>query len=630
MVVLHPLSDFIDCDFAIADSSCSYWYEGCCPQTGDCLKLPRTSMSEAIAHGLMQHLAKNDCYSREGKMYGILLVELSNGEQRVLKAFSGLLNSCSVVEGWVPAIPGRDEVAFEESRTLAQLDAIKQEIITLKQLTERQQYEILFNDFEQQLQAMSDRHRYCKHQRQEKRQQICNTLTAEALTIALEQLDEESRQQGIERRQLKRQQNAVLQPLQQLIAATDARISELKQQRKALSCQLQAQMHASYSLTNFSGRSQSLQELMPGGSPTGTGDCCAPKLLHYAATHNLKPLAMAEFWWGESSANQNKIPGEFYEACAERCQPLMGFLLSGLKPPLPAREKGVRSPSDRLRCIYKSFSPPLTPPWQGGELRTEYFPPLQEGELGTGYFPPLQEGELGTGYFPPLQGGIKGGKPTLPRCAYTEVTLPIIYEDEWLIAVNKPAGLLSVPGRYRDRQDSVLSRLRHLLPDGMALISVHRLDRETSGILLLARDRQTHRQLSQQFQQRQVHKVYEAILSGVLTIEQGKIELPLWGDPENRPYQKVDWQYGKPSLTHFQIMAREGDYTRVEFTPLTGRTHQLRVHAADARGLGITILGDRLYGCRAVTSRLHLHARELRFEHPQLEKTLHLQAITPF
>jgi len=193
MVVHHTLSDFIDCDFAISGSSPSYWYEGRCLQSGARLKLPRTSISEAIAHGLMQQLAKNDCYSREGKMYGILLVELPNGEQRVLKAFSGLLNGCSVVEGWVPPIPGRDEVALEEARTLAQLDAIKQEIITLKQLTERQQYENLSNEFEQQLQAMSDRHRHCKHQRQEKRQQICNTLTKEALTIALEQLDEESR-----------------------------------------------------------------------------------------------------------------------------------------------------------------------------------------------------------------------------------------------------------------------------------------------------------------------------------------------------------------------------------------------------------------------------------------------------
>ncbi|MEI1376471.1 pseudouridine synthase [Nostoc sp. UHCC 0926] len=558
MVVLH-ISNFIDCN-AISNSSPSYYYEGRCLQSGvgvarrrHRLKLPRTSMAEAIAHGLMQQLANNDCYSREGKMYGILLVELPNGEQRVLKAFSGLLNGCSLVEDWVPPIPGRDEVALEEARTLAQLDAIKQELLTLKQLTERQQYQTLFDEFEQQLQAMSDRHRHCKHQRQEKRQQICDPLT-------LEQLDEESRQQGIERRQLKRQQNTVLQPLQQLIAVTDARISELKQQRKALSRQLQAQMHATYSLTNFSGRSRSLQELMPGGFPTGTGDCCAPKLLHYAATHNLKPLAMAEFWWGASSVNQDKIQGEFYGACAERCQPLMGFLLSGLK--------SISIPN---RDVYTTS--PLSP---------------------------------------------------------TKGEIPIIYEDEWLIAVNKPAGLLSVPGRYRDRQDSVLSRLRHLLADGITLASVHRLDQETSGILLLARDRQTHRQLSQQFQQRQVYKVYEAILSGAVTVDQGTIELPLWADPENRPNQKVDWQHGKPSLTHFQVMAREEDYTRVEFKPLTGRTHQLRVHAADVRGLGVTILGDRLYGCCAVTSRLHLHARELHFKHPQLEKTLHLQVNTPF
>jgi tRNA pseudouridine32 synthase/23S rRNA pseudouridine746 synthase len=179
--------------------------------------------------------------------------------------------------------------------------------------------------------------------------------------------------------------------------------------------------------------------------------------------------------------------------------------------------------------------------------------------------------------------------------------------------VNKPAGLLSVPGRYSNTFDSVLSRLRHQLSDGMAIMAVHRLDQATSGILLLARNPQTYRQLSQQFQQRQVHKVYEAVLSGWVTTDQGEIALPLWGNPENRPYQQVDEVRGKPSLTRFQVMAREGNYTRVEFIPLTGRTHQLRVHAADSRGIGIPILGDRFYGCRAVASRLHLHARELRF-----------------
>jgi tRNA pseudouridine32 synthase / 23S rRNA pseudouridine746 synthase len=549
MVILHPLSDFID-NYTVSNSSPSYYYQGRCPEGGEVLKLPRTSLVEAIAHKFMQHLAQNELYCREGKMYGILLVELPLGEQRIIKAFSGLLNGNSIVEGWVPPIAGRDEVALEEVRTLAELEAIKQEIINLKQLPQRQEYETLKSEFNIKLHSLSDRHQNYKLQRHEKRYLLCETLIGEALIIALEQLDEESRQHGIERRHLKRLRDETLHPLKSIIEAADIQIRELKEQRKQLSRRLQAEMHAAYTLVNFLGQSKYLQQLIPDGLPTGTGDCCAPKLLHYAATHNLKPLAMAEFWWGASSG-QDKIQGEFYGACAERCQPLMGFLLSGLRPNPPAP-----------------------------------FP--SRGEV-----------------------------------------LPILYEDEWLIAVNKPPGLLSVPGRYRDRQDSVLSRLHNLLPDGIAIASVHRLDQETSGILLLARDRSSHRQLSQQFQQRQIYKVYEAVLSGLLTIDQGVIELPLWGDPQNRPYQKVH-ECGKFSLTHFRVIAREKDYTRIEFIPKTGRTHQLRVHAADVRGLGMTILGDRLYGCDAVVNRLYLHARELRFQHPQTGETLHLQANTPF
>ncbi len=601
MVVLHPLSDFIDGNAAVSHSSPSYYYEGRCPQTGERLKLPRTPMAEAIAKNLMQHLANNDRYAHEGKMYGILLVELPNGEQRILKAFSGLLNGHSRVEGWVPPIPGRHQVALEEARTLAELEAIKQELITLKQLPQRQHYETLSREFEQQLQQMSDRHRDGKHQRQRKRQILCETLTGEALTLALAQLDEESRRHGIERRQLKRQQNEGLQPLKQQVEAADAQIRELKQQRKTLSRQLQAQMHAAYSLTNFSGQSLSLQQLMPGGSmPTGTGDCCAPKLLHYAATQGLKPLAMAEFWWGESSGD--KVQGEFYEACAERCQPLMGFLLSGLakwkpNPPISGLRPATLSPRFRFPTREEEV---LSPSPRSRSDRRSSYEDFSEDEEGV------------------------WGEVSLP------ISVPIIYEDEWLIAVNKPAGLLSVPGRYSNAFDSVLSRLRHRLPDGMAIMAVHRLDQATSGILLLARNPQTYRQLSQQFQQRQVHKVYEAILSAWVTTDQGEIALPLWGNPENRPYQQVDEVRGKPSLTRFQVIAREGNYTRVEFIPLTGRTHQLRVHAADSRGIGIPILGDRFYGCRAAASRLHLHARELRFEHPQSGQILHLQAKTPF
>jgi len=544
--VLHPLSDFIEYDLTDDDLSGNYWYEGYCLQYGDLLRLPRTALVEAIAHSLMQCLAKDERYCREGKMYGILLVELPTGERRELKAFSGLLNGQSVFDGWVPPIPGREQVAIQEGHTLAELDAIKQELTTLKQLPERQEYETIFREFEQQLQAMSDRHRYRKHQRQQTRQLLSESLLPAALTIALEQLNEESRQDGIERRRLKQERDTALQALKEAIASANIKIQNLKQKRKALSQQLQSQMHAAYSLMNFLGQSVSLQQLMPNGLPTGTGDCCAPKLLHYAATHGLKPLAMGEFWWGSSC--QDKIQGEFYGACVERCQPLMGFLLSGLKPTRNLEKEQIN----------------------------------------------------------------------------------VIYEDEWLIAVNKPSGLLSVPGRYIDTQDSVLSRLRHMLPEEEMLAAVHRLDQDTSGILLLARDSQTYRQFSQQFQQRQVYKVYEAILAGVINTDTGIIDLPLWGDPENRPYQQVDWQRGKPSVTNFREIAREGDYTRVEFVPLTGRTHQLRVHASDVQGLGVVILGDRFYGCTAKANRLHLHARELSFLHPRSGKTIHLHIKTPF
>lgn len=306
MVVVHPLSNFINSNFVISTSP-NYYYEGHCPESGELLRLPRTQMAEAIACGLMQQLATDNRYTDEGKMYGVLLVESPSGEQWILKAFSGLLQGCSVVEGWVPPIPGREEVALDEARTLAQLEAMKLELINLKQLPQRQEYETLCHEFDVQWQQLSDRHRERKQQRHEKRQMFTEQLTGVALTVTLEQLDEESRQDGIERRRLKRQRDVALQPLKQLIAFSDARLCELKRQRKELSRQLQAQMHAAYSVMNFLGKSRSLQQLMPLGLPTGTGDCCTPKLLHYAAMHDLKPLAMAEFWWGASSINLDKI-----------------------------------------------------------------------------------------------------------------------------------------------------------------------------------------------------------------------------------------------------------------------------------------------------------------------------------
>jgi tRNA pseudouridine32 synthase / 23S rRNA pseudouridine746 synthase len=609
MVRGQALADFGGGNWGSIDFSCNYWYEGLCPESGELLRLPRTEMSEELARCLMQQLAADPAYSREGKMYGILLVETPEGENRVLKAFSGLLNGSSDVEGWVPPIPGRDRVAVEEALALQELDAIKHESIAREHLPQRLEYAALFSEFELQLQILHDRHRKNKQQRDEKRQLLRQTLEGEDLKIALAKLDRASQLEKIDRRQFKRRRDEILQPLKQAIEVADARLRELKQRRKQISRQLQLEMHAAYSLLNFLGNSRSLLQLMPAGAiPTGTGDCCAPKLLHYAAANNLKSLAMAEFWWGVRS--EDKIPGEFYGACADRCQPLMGFLLSGL-----VQNKSVNQQESRL--VNSEFR---------SDRATEKSP--ENGIFCENHCFPLVDSEK------KLISAIVTRKPSTNHVGKlpdkNNSQLPIIYQDRWSIAVNKPAGLLSVPGRYFETQDSVQSRLQNSLDGELNLLAVHRLDLETSGILLLARDKETYRQISDLFAKKQVCKVYEAVLSGILKIDAGTIELPLRGNPENRPLQEVDLQYGKPSITRFQVIAREGNCTRIEFFPLTGRTHQLRVHAADPRGLGMPIKGDRLYGCRVAASRLHLHAREISFAHPQLGERVNLQVETPF
>ncbi|MCF6258356.1 MAG: pseudouridine synthase [Gammaproteobacteria bacterium] len=199
--------------------------------------------------------------------------------------------------------------------------------------------------------------------------------------------------------------------------------------------------------------------------------------------------------------------------------------------------------------------------------------------------------------------------------------LDILYGDGALLVVNKPSGLLSVPGRGEDKQDCLVSRVQVEFPD--ALI-VHRLDMETSGLMVLARDKITHRQLSGLFQQRAVQKRYVAVVDGVLRDAVGSIDLPLICDWPNRPRQKVDYQQGKPSFTRFTVLGPGIDAysTRVELIPETGRSHQLRVHM---QSLGHAILGDRFYAseqAKAKSSRLLLHAVSLAFVHPLSAKPL--------
>ncbi len=207
--------------------------------------------------------------------------------------------------------------------------------------------------------------------------------------------------------------------------------------------------------------------------------------------------------------------------------------------------------------------------------------------------------------------------------------LNILYSDNVLLVVDKPSGLLSVPGRGKDKQDCLISRLNDKYPD--ALI-VHRLDMETSGVMLLARSKLIHRQLSLLFQERKVQKRYVAIVDGLMHDAAGVVDLPLICDWPNRPRQVVDRENGKPSLTRFKVLMSniEMATTRIELEPETGRSHQLRVHM---QSLGNPILGDRLYANtqqQAKASRLLLHALSLKFDHPVSAKPMYFIADTPF
>lgn len=199
------------------------------------------------------------------------------------------------------------------------------------------------------------------------------------------------------------------------------------------------------------------------------------------------------------------------------------------------------------------------------------------------------------------------------------------YIDDALLVAEKPAGLLSVPGRSAENQDCVVARLQAVYADAL---TVHRLDQVTSGLLLHARGKDMQVALSMQFEKRQVGKRYEAIVQGLLEDDAGEVDLPLIVDWPNRPKQMVDHERGKPALTRWRVLSRdiEAQRTRVELEPVTGRSHQLRLHMAS---LGHPIVGDVLYGAE-VAQRVCLHARKLQFTHPVTGEALAFESTTPF
>ena len=290
--------------------------------------------------------------------------------------------------------------------------------------------------------------------------------------------------------------------------------------------------------------------------PGGTGDCCAPKLLQYAYQQGLKPVCMAEFWWGATTKTELRHHLNYYPACRGKCKPILTWMLQGLDVDPDPESLG----------------------FQRMELKT-------------------------------------------------------VYEDDWLLVVDKPSGMLSMPGRIEDY--SVATVMQQRYPGSLI---AHRLDMGTSGLLIVAKSLEVYRPLQEQFVKHQVRKKYLALLEEPHTTElsQGTISLPLRPDPMNRPRQMVDMEHGKRAVTDYEFLSdiplsREGSgegLSLVALYPQTGRTHQLRIHCAHPDGLGRPIVGDELYGTKG--ERLMLHAAEIWFRHPVTGEEMHLVSPPPF
>ena len=330
------------------------------------------------------------------------------------------------------------------------------------------------------------------------------------------------------------------------------------EEHKQMSQELQTWLFHQYQLLNARGETKDLVDVwqdyhcserirrkfpLP---PGGTGDCCAPKLLQYAYKEGLKPICMAEFWWGESPKNLIRHHEQFYPACRGKCKPVLTWMMQGLDV-----------------------------------------------------------------------------DPSPEETSTSHLGAEIVYEDEAVVVVNKPSGMLSMPGRQETY--SIATWAEERWPGSMV---AHRLDMSTSGIILVAKTEEAYHALQEQFTERVIKKKYFAIVEGIPKNEHGIVNLPLSSDPMNRPCQIVDHEHGKQAITEYRILATRQDYTLLALWPHTGRTHQLRMHCAHHEGLGCPILGDELYGRKA--DRLYLQAQAITFVHPVTNKRMHYELPYPF
>lgn len=491
---------------------------------------------------------------RQGKMFGVLIVQTEHGEIGYLAAFSGILAGKNLHPFFVPPVYDllQPQGFFKiEEENISSINR------NIRQLENDKAYAALSAELARTIQSAEDILATAKAQLKEAKTAREQRRKEKELNAQEEaELIRESQFQKAEYKRLERSWKARITTLQTQTEDWERRISALKSERKTRSAALQQKLFEQFGMLNYRGEVKNLCEIfgqtVHKTPPAGAGECAAPKLLQQAYLHGWKPIAMAEFWWGDSPKTEIRHHGYYYPACKGKCEPILQHMLQGLQ--------------------------------------------VEEN-------------------------------PMLKRMQVPSQNLEIVYEDPWLSVINKPAGMLSVPGK--EDAVSVYSLMREQYPEADGPLTVHRLDMATSGLMLIAKTKRVHQNLQAQFKNRLVRKRYVALLEGVVPKDKGTVDLPLCLNPLDRPRQMVHTEHGKPAITDYQVLERlDGKRTRIAFYPRTGRTHQLRIHAAHPLGLHCPIIGDELYGEKA--DRLYLHAEYLEFTHPITGETVRITKEAEF
>lgn len=512
-------------------------------------------LSVIAAEEVKQFLAMRPEWGEEiarGKMFGVLVVEDSEGRLGYLAAFSGNLAGSNLHDYFVPPIYDMLQPGDFFRRGEAEITAINQRIA---ELTKGEAYTLAKRDLEQMRadaeRQLSEFKRVVAERKAERDRRRAEGENSDILIL-------ESQRDNADMQRLKRQLKESVARCEERFNRLNSEIATLKLERQQRSATLQNQIFEQFRILNGRGEIKTLVELFAptaqGVPPAGAGECAAPKLLQYAFLKGYKPIAMAEFWQGASPRGEVRHHDAFYPACNGKCKPILSFMLEGLNVE---------------------------------------------------------------------QNPLRNIAPPEPR---------VLWEDRWLVAIDKPCGMLSVEGKSGVR--SVQDWFSEHYPDLLGPNIIHRLDQSTSGILIIAKDKATHKAMQEQFVKRTVKKRYTALLRGVVVDDCGTIDLPMRLDYDNRPRQMVAAD-GKRAVTEYRVLSRDGARTRVEFYPITGRTHQLRLHSAHRQGLNAPIVGDEIYGVvgaadTSAVSRLCLHASYLAFTHPHTGEEITISSPAEF